>query len=99
MEYIDLTNIVAVIIGLILALVARYAVPFLKEKYGEAKFQNIAKYVKIAVGAAEMLYSESGAGAEKKAYVIDYLKRKGFTIDFETLDNLIENAVFELNKE
>jgi hypothetical protein len=55
------------------------------------------KWVKIAVGAAEMIYTESGMGPQKKAYVIEYLNKKGFTVDFDTLDNIIENAVLELN--
>ncbi|MBS6833541.1 MAG: hypothetical protein KH216_12100, partial [Clostridiales bacterium] len=35
-------------------------------------------------------------GAEKKAYVVEFLNSKGFKIDAETLDKLIEAAVFNL---
>lgn len=85
------------LIGVLVAVAARYAIPYLKEKWGEAKLNNIMKWVKIAVGAAEMIYAESGMGPQKKAYVIEYLNKKGFTVDFDTLDNIIENAVLELN--
>ena len=85
--------------GVIIAVAARYAIPYLKEKWGEAKFDNIAKWVKIAVGAAEMIFTESGMGKQKKEYVLEYLNKKGFTVDYDTIDNLIENAVLELNAE
>ena len=98
MEYIDLTEVIVAVIGVLAAVAARYAIPYLKEKWGEAKFSNIAKWVEIAVGAAEMIYTESGMGEQKKAYVLQYLNKKGLTVDYDTLDNLIENAVLELNK-
>lgn len=99
MYYIDLTEVLIAVITLLIGIAARYAIPFLKEKWGEAKFNNIAKLVKIAVGAAEMIYKETGMGQQKKAYVMEYLNGKGFTVDMTTLDNLIENAVLELKKE
>ena len=45
-----------------------------------------------------MIYTESGMGEQKKTYVLQYLNKKGLTVDYDTLDNLIENAVLELNK-
>ena len=39
---------------------------------------------------------EAAGGAEKKAYVVEFLNSKGFKIDAETLDKLIEAAVFNL---
>ena len=44
----------------------------------------------------DRLYTGSGRGAEKKAYVVEFLNSKGFKIDAETLDKLIEAAVFNL---
>ncbi|MBR5872641.1 MAG: holin [Oscillospiraceae bacterium] len=85
------------VIGIIIAVAARYAIPFLKEKYGEAKLNNIAKWVKIAVNAAEMIYTESGMGQQKKAYVLEFLNNKGFTVDMDSIENLIESAVLDLN--
>lgn len=99
MEYIDLTELFIAVITVLIGIAARYAIPYLKEKWGEAKFDNIQKWVKIAVGAAEMIYTESGMGKQKKEYVLGFLNKKGFTVDYDALDNLIENAVLELNKE
>jgi hypothetical protein len=47
-------------------------------------------WVTVAVEAAEQIYTGSGRGAEKKAYVIDFLTEKGFKIDADSLDKLIE---------
>ena len=54
--------------------------------------------MKIAVAAAEQIYVGSGRGEEKKAYVIDWLRSHGITVDEEKLDALIEAAVYELNQ-
>ena len=61
-----------------------------------AQFEKIKMWVTVAVEAAEQLYTGSGRGAEKKAYVVEFLNSKGFKIDAETLDKLIEAAVFNL---
>ena len=99
MEYIDLTELLVAVITVLIGIAARYAIPYLKEKWGETKFDNIQKWVKIAVGAAEMIFTESGMGKQKKEYVLEFLNKKGFTVDYDALDNFIENAVLELNKE
>lgn len=99
MQNIDLTELLIAVITFLLGIAARYAVPYLKEKLGNEKFNNMEKWVKVAVGAAEMIYTESGMGKEKKAYVLHFLNKKGFTVDFDALDNLIENAVLELKQE
>ena len=51
-----------------------------------------------AFTAAEQIYAGSGRGEEKKAYVIDWLRKHGVTVDESKLDALIEAAVFEHNK-
>ena len=40
-----------------------------------------------------------GRGEEKKQYVIDFLKQKGFKVDEESVINAIEAAVKQLNTE
>lgn len=54
--------------------------------------------MKIAVSAAEQIYKGSGRGEEKKAYVIQWLREHGITVDEAKLDALIESAVYELNQ-
>lgn len=54
---------------------------------------------KIGVAAAEQLYVGQGRGEEKKQYVLDFLKQKGFKVDEESVVNAIEAIVKQLNTE
>lgn len=94
---VDITNIVSAVITLIVALVTTFLIPWLKEKFDNEKLANIKAWVKVAVQAAEIIYEGTGKGAEKKAYVLQYLESKGFKLDTATIENLIESAVLELN--
>lgn len=96
---IDLTEIIIAVLTLIAGVVAKFLIPYIKERCGAEQLEKIKVWVKAAVEAAEMIYVGSGRGAEKKAYVLEFLNSKGFTVDFESLDNLIESAVLELKNE
>lgn len=96
---IDLTQIIVAVITLIFGLVAKYAIPYLKEKYSTEQLEKMKLWAKVAVEAAEMIYTGSGRGEEKKKYVLDFLNSKGFSVDMETLENLLESAVLELKQE
>ena len=93
---IDLTPIVEAIVALVAAVITAFVIPWLKGKIDADKLEEIELWVTVAVEAAEQLYTGSGRGAEKKAYVVEFLNSKGFKIDAETLDKLIEAAVFNL---
>ncbi len=95
---IDLTTIFSALITLICALISAFLIPYIKSKVSAEKLETIKAWVKVAVQAAEMLYRETGTGAQKKSYVIEYLNSKGYDLDTDTLNNLIESAVLELNK-
>lgn len=85
-------------ITLIVAVITTFLIPYLKAKVDAEKFAKIKNWVKAAVEAAEMIYNGTGRGAEKKAYVLNYLKEKGYTLDLDSIDNLIEFAVLALKK-
>lgn len=93
---IDVTPIVEAVVALIMALISAFVIPWIKQKISKEKLEKVAMWVEIAVEAAEQLYTGSGRGAEKKAYVVDFLNSKGYTLDTASLDNLIEAAVFNL---
>lgn len=86
---IDLTAIFSALILLLVALAVRYLIPLLKER-------RLQKWAKAAVYAAEMIFKEHGMGAEKFAYVSEYLESKGFHLNAEDLKVTIESAVMEL---
>lgn len=96
---VDLTQVIVAIVGLIISLVSVFLIPYLRTKVGSEQLDVIKFWVNIAVEAAEMIYRESGKGSEKKAYVIEFLNSKGFTLNTAEIDNLIEAAVLELKLE
>ena len=49
--------------------------------------------------SAIIAVSYTHLGEEKKQYVIDFLKQKGFKVDEESVSNAIEAAVKQLNTE
>ena len=95
---VDITNIVSAVITLIVALITTFLIPWLKNKLDADKFEKVQAWTKVAVQAAEMIYNGAGRGEEKKAYVIQYLKDKGFKLDTATIDALIESVVHELKQ-
>jgi len=95
---IDLTEVVQSLSTLAVAVVTAFVIPYLKSKTSEAQRNQIATWTEIAVAAAEQLFTGSGRGEEKKKYVLEFLQRKGFTVDLNALDAMIEAAVYELQK-
>jgi NAD(P)H-hydrate repair Nnr-like enzyme with NAD(P)H-hydrate dehydratase domain len=92
----DLTPIISAALTLIMAVITTFLIPYLKTKIDANKFDKIKSWVKVAVEAAEMIYVGTGRGEEKKAYVVQYLNSKGYTLDADSINNLIESAVLEL---
>ena len=83
--------IFGVIIPFVLLVIAGYLIKTFRDN-------NVIKWVGIAVRAAEQIYKESGMGKEKFEYVSSWIAEK-FKISETELKNLIESAVFEINKE
>ncbi len=94
-----LFEIIKVIVMLVALVIARYLVPWLKEKIGADKLVEAEKWAKHAVlKAQQILWEESGA--DKKAYVTEFLKEiliaKNIALSDEQLDVLIEAAVKQM---
>lgn len=96
----DLTSILQAVIGVVAVLITVYVIPWLKRKLTAEQQAELAGWVSIAVAAAEQLYNGQGRGAEKKEYVMSFLRSKGYTVDVgamaDAIDALIEAAVYEL---
>ena len=99
MNTIDITPIVNAALALIGAGVSVFLIPWLKKQTTEAQRKELTAWVKIGVAAAEQLYVGQGRGEEKKQYVLDFLKQKGFKVDEESVVNAIEAIVKQLNTE
>ena len=97
MNMIDITPVINAVIALLAAGVSVFLIPWIKSKTTDAQRKELLEWVKIGVAAAEQLYKGQGRGEEKKQYVIDFLKQKGFKVDEESVINAIEAAVKQLN--
>ena len=91
----DITVIIEAVFALLAAIITAIVIPYIKSKTTASQQAEINAWVKIAVTAAEQIYTGSGRGEEKKAYVLNWLQEHGITVD-EKLDALIEAAVYDL---
>ena len=99
----DITfNILKIVISIVSALVAAYLIPLLKNKLSQDKYNELLNMIEIAVYAAEQTIG-SGNGNIKKQEVIvfvsNWMREKGIQITDDQLSQLIESAVFSMNKE
>lgn len=107
MNTIDITAIVELALGIIIAIPAVIIVPKIKAWAAcklSAKQIEIAKIIiSSCVQAAEQIYINSEkSGASKKKYVMEYAKNKlesiGFTFDTSEIEVYLEQAVLELKE-
>ena len=99
MNMIDITPVINAVIALLAAGVSVFLIPWIKSKTTDAQRKELLEWVKIGVAAAEQLYAGQGRGEEKKQYVLEFLKSKGFDLNEESVNNAIEAAVKQLNTE
>lgn len=95
-------EIVKVVVMLSVLIITRYLVPWIKNKIGADKLAVAEKWAKYAVlKAQQVLWEENGA--ERKAYVTDFLKElliaKNIALSDEQIDILIEAAVKQMKIE
>ena len=103
---IDLTAVLCALITLIGAVLLRYCIPLLTSRLDQQKLSRLTEWIHVAVRAAEMLFSTS-QGQQKKQYVLEFLRNKGYTVNTsevvgvidQTINVLIESAVKDLKIE
>lgn len=95
----DWTKVIEAIITLIIVIVVSVVIPYIKAKMGAENFEQLKKWVKVAVQAAEMIYTETGMGEKKKKYVEEFLRSLGVKVNYYELNGMIESAVLELKRE
>lgn len=96
MKMIDITPIAQAVIALVGVVITAVVIPYIRSRTTAQQRAELSAWVRIAVSAAEQLYRGSGRGAEKKAYVLEWLAAHGATLDGDRLDALVEAAVYEL---
>lgn len=99
MNTIDITPVVNAVIALATTVVSAFLIPWIKSKTTAQQRSELVAWAKIGVAAAEQIYVGQGRGDEKKQYVLEFLKSKGFDLNEESVNNAIEAAVKQLNTE
>ena len=90
----NITPIIEAAFTLIAAIITAVVVPYIRSKTTDTQRAGLMALVRIAVTAAEQLYTETGKGKEKKAYVLAWLTERGIKVDGDKLDAMIESAVY-----
>lgn len=97
MEF-DITKIVLLIVEILGVVCSAFLIPWLKTKLGTARLNKMLQWVSIGVAAAEQLFTKEQY-QEKKQYVLDFLKEKGYKVDLKEIDAAIEAEVIRLHNE
>lgn len=90
-------DLIVAIIPVLGVILTSFIIPYFKEQIGNEKLNKYQEWANMAVKAAEMLFTESGMGAEKKEYVVKFLteqfNKNKVVITEEQMEILIESAV------
>lgn len=91
----DITPIIEGLLLLAATIVTYVLIPYIKTKTSQKQQEELKEWVKIAVQAAEQIFTGPGRGAEKKKYVLDWLSQNGIKVETKKLDALIEATVYD----
>ena len=96
-----LLDLIKAIIVVVIVLVTRYFIPWLKERVEASKYAWVAKWAQTAVDAMQQT-GDKVSNAEKKATVTEFLKglliSKNISVSDEELDAIIEAAVWAMKQ-
>lgn len=99
----NLFDLILLLIPVLGAIITGFVVPFIREKIGAERLAKYEYWASQAVKAAEMLWRESGSGADKKQYVIEFLNemfnKKKVVITEQQIEILVESAVKQMKLE
>ena len=99
MENFDFTPIFEAIITIVSLVLTGIVIPYIKQRIGEEKTENLKRWVSVGVKAAEQIYG-SKTGQAKKEYVVSFLLSKGIVFNVDEVEAMIEAEVYKLtNKE
>lgn len=98
----DLTfNILKIVVAVATVFVSAYVIPLLREKLHDSRYNRLLDMVEIAVRAAEQTIKADGAVKKDEVvkFVTQWMLAHGIAITQDQLDQLIECAVFNMNRE
>ena len=97
MDNINLQPIISAVIALIAALITTVLIPYIKGKITQQQYDRLLEAVRIAVAAAEQIFTSPQSGADKKQYVQEFLAAQGYDVSQREIDTMIEATVGKIN--
>lgn len=94
---IDFQPVISALMALLAAVITSVLVPYLRNKTTQQQRDKLLEWVRIAVSAAEQIFSQAKSGTEKKQYVQELLVSKGYDVSEPEIDAMIEAAVSRIN--
>jgi len=94
----DINTIVGAVITALFGLVARYLIPWLKEKLGEQRLADLVYWIGVLVRAAEQMFKDK-TGSDKLDWVKGQITALGYELDEGALRALIEAQVRDMKLE
>lgn len=97
MDNINLQPIISAVVALIAAIITTVLIPYIKGKITQQQYDRLLEAVRIAVAAAEQLFTSPQSGADKKQYVQEFLASQGYDVSAQEIDTMIEATVGKIN--
>ena len=72
-------------------------IPYIKGKISQQQYDKLMEAVRIAVAAAEQIFTSPQSGADKKQYVQEFLAAQGYDVSQQEIDTMIEATVGKIN--
>lgn len=98
----NLFEVLLTLIPVLGAILTYFVVPCIKARMETAKLEQYRQWADLAVKAAEMLWTETGHGPDKKQYVTRFLDKlfnaKKTVVTEEQLNILIEAAIAQMKQ-
>ena len=86
---------------ILMAVLSAYVIPWVKARIGNERLEQISQWAALAVSWAEQIVDKTGAGADKKIMVENFLRNilasKGIVLTDQQIDILIESAVRQMH--
>ena len=92
----DITEITNTVITLAVMIITAFLIPAIKQKLTTEQRETLNAWVDIGVKAAEQVFTETKQGKAKRRFVINFLANKGYDINSDEVDLMIEAAVKQL---
>jgi len=86
---------------ILMAVLSAYVIPWVKARIGNERLDQIVQWAAWAVSWAEQIVDKTGAGADKKIMVENFLRdllaAKGLVLTDQQIEILIESAVRQMH--